>query len=136
LTVIDCDDDGADTGVFSFLSLSDLTVGETIYFRVYEYNNDEEEPFTISVYDPSLSATAFDTARFSAYPNPVTDILTLSYTKNISDVQVYNLLGQQVIAKSVNNRQDKLDMSNLPSGTYLVKVTADGQMRTIKVLKN
>jgi len=136
LTVINCDDDSADTSFFSKLQLSAMTPGEVIYIRVYGYGNDEEEPFTISAYDESvLATTGFNAAGFSAVPNPVTDILNLSYTKNITNVEVYNLVGQQIIAKTVNNRQDKLDMSYLTAGTYLVKVTADGQTKTIKVLK-
>ena len=135
LTVISCDDDGAATEFFSKLSLTGRTPGETIYIRVYEYNNDETEPFQIAVYDAALATSTFDNSKFGAHPNPVTDILNLSYTKNISDVQVYNLLGQQIITEIVNNREDKLDMSHLPSGTYLVKVNAEGETKTIKVFK-
>ena len=32
--------------------------------------------------------------------------------------------------------QAQVDMSNLPSGTYLVKVTSDNQVKTVKVIKN
>ena len=31
--------------------------------------------------------------------------------------------------------QAQVDMSNLPTGTYLVKVTSDSQVKTIKVVK-
>jgi len=107
-----------------------------IYLRVYEYGNDNVAPFMISAYDSSLLATtSFDSTGFSAYPNPVKDVLNLSYTKNISDVQVFNLMGQQVSAVNVQNRESKVDMSNLPTGTYIVKVTSEGQIKTIKVIK-
>ena len=59
----------------------------------------------------------------------------MSYSENISDVSVYNLLGQQVIAKAVNANQSQIDMSHLTSGTYMVKVTANNQVKTIKVIK-
>jgi hypothetical protein len=48
---------------------------------------------------------------------------------------VFNLLGQQIATKVVNANQSKVDMSNLASGTYLVKVTSDNQVKTIKVIK-
>jgi hypothetical protein len=62
-------------------------------------------------------------------------MLYLSYTQDISDVAVYNLLGQQGIAKAINANQSQIDMSHLTSGTYMVKVTADNQVKTIKVVK-
>ena len=79
--------------------------------------------------------TTFDSKNFTYYPNPVKDVLNLSYTKNISNVTVFNLLGQQIATKVVNANQSKIDMSNLAAGTYLVKVAADNQVKTIKVIK-
>ncbi len=82
-----------------------------------------------------LKTESFDLTGFSAYPNPVKDVLNLTYTKDISNVSVLNLLGQEVITKSVNASQSKIDMSNLTNGTYLVKVTVDGFVKTLKVVK-
>jgi hypothetical protein len=61
--------------------------------------------------------------------------LNLSYTKDISNVAVFNLLGQEVIAKSLNANQGQIDMSNLANGAYFVKITADNQVKTVKVIK-
>lgn len=84
---------------------------------------------------PDLSTGTFDTANFSYYPNPVTDILTLSYTNIISEVVVYNLLGQQVVAANPNATQTQMDLSGLTNGTYMVKVTSQETVKTIKVVK-
>ena len=61
--------------------------------------------------------------------------MNLSYNKNISSVAVFNLLGQEVLIKAINANQTQIDMSGLKAGTYLVKVTADNQVKTIKVIK-
>jgi hypothetical protein len=45
------------------------------------------------------------------------------------------MLGQEVLAKAINDSQSRIDMSNLSRGTYLVRITADGQVKTIKVIK-
>jgi Secretion system C-terminal sorting domain len=82
-----------------------------------------------------FASSSFDSTNFSSYPNPVVDILNLSYSKNIDKVQVINLLGQEVVAKSINATDAKVDMSALSSGTYLVKVTSDNQIKTLKVIK-
>jgi pyrimidine deaminase RibD-like protein len=82
-----------------------------------------------------MNNNTFDDASFVYYPNPVTDVLTISYANEISKVQVMNLLGQEVMVKSINATQSQIDMSNLASGSYLVKVTADNKVKTIKVIK-
>ena len=134
LTLVDCDDD---TGVnnYSLITLTGRTAGEVLYVNVWEYFNDFLGTFQISAYDGSLATNSFDSANFSYYPNPVKNILNLSYTQNISGVQIFNLLGQQVMTKAINANQSQIDMSSLATGAYLVKVTADNQVKTIKVFK-
>lgn len=83
----------------------------------------------------SLATGQFDVSKFNYYPNPVKDILNISYIKDISAVSVYNLLGQEVLVKSINNKNALINMSALPSGTYMVKVTADNLVKTVKVIK-
>jgi len=132
---VGCDDDGAATAAYSKVVLTGQTPGATLLIRVYEYNNDAGGNFGISAYDASLGTNSFNNNNFAYYPNPVKDVLNLSHTANISKVAVYNLLGQQVIAKSINATQSQIDMSNLARGTYMVKVTADNKVQTIKVIK-
>ena len=119
---------------FSRVVLSDLTPGETITARVWGYNG-ASGSFKISAFDASLSNGSFDFASFRAYPNPVKDVLKLSYTENISQASVFNLLGQQVLNKEINASEGQLDMSTLSQGTYLVKINVDNQIKTIKVVK-
>ena len=83
----------------------------------------------------SLSNTTFAANKFSFYPNPVKDVLNIGYSKTITQVNVYNIVGQEVAVKSINDTQSKIDMSNLSKGTYMVKVTSEGLTQTIKVLK-
>jgi hypothetical protein len=61
--------------------------------------------------------------------------LNLSYNKEISSVEIFNLLGQKVNSLEVNSNDTQLDMSNLSKGAYMVKVTSDNQVKTIKVIK-
>lgn len=83
----------------------------------------------------SLGVADFDNQSFSAYPNPVKDILNINYTQNITDVTVYNILGQQVLNSVANANKTQLDMSSLATGTYLVKVKTENAVKTIKVIK-
>ncbi len=136
LVEVGCDDDSSTDGNFSKEVLTGLTPGETIYIGVWKYGTSSDGAFQLSAYDASLlSNDTFDNSNFKSYPNPVKDILYFSYNKNITSVAVYNLLGQEVLTKSSNANQSQVDMSNLAQGTYLLKVTADNQVKTIKVIK-
>ncbi|NHM06969.1 T9SS type A sorting domain-containing protein [Flavobacterium sp. CYK-4] len=135
LVEVGCDDDTGN-GNFSRVVLSGLTPGETLYIGVWKWGTSSDGEFQLSAYDASLLANeSFDNSSFKAFPVPVENYLNLSYSKNITNVAVFNLLGQQVIAKSLNSSMSQIDMSHLMSGTYFVKVTADNQTKTIKVVK-
>jgi len=134
MTQIGCIDQGSANN-FSKLVLTGRTPGEVVYARVYKYSTSTVHPFVMSAYNTTLSVGGFDNANFAYYPNPVKNVLNLSYTQNISDIAVFNLLGQQVMTKTVNSNSGQVDMSNLSAGTYMVKVTADNQVKTIKVIK-
>ena len=75
------------------------------------------------------------TSQIKMYPNPVKDILNLSFDKEMATVSIYNLLGQEVISKSINTNEGTIDVSSLITGTYFVKVSADGLTKTMKVIK-
>ena len=136
-TQVGCNDDNG-TSSMSLLSLTAQTPGATLYIGVWNNGsttNATNSDYKIAAYDASLANDTFNNNSFSFYPNPIKDILNLSYSKNITNVAVYNLLGQQVIVKTVNENQSQIDMSNLSDGTYMVKITADNQVKTIKVMK-
>jgi hypothetical protein len=84
----------------------------------------------------TLATPGFEPNKFTYYPNPVKDVLNIGYNKTIAKVAMYNILGQEVLAKTINADQSQINVSYLPKGTYLVKVTAeDGVVKTIKVIK-
>jgi hypothetical protein len=137
LTELGCNDDT--TGLFSTVSLTGQTAGDTLYVSVWKYGSTPGSPtvnqFLVSAYDASLGTNTFLSTDFSIYPNPVKDNLNISYNDTISNVEVVNLLGQKVINLINNSTQAQVDMSNLPYGVYMVKVTSNNKVKTIKVIK-
>ena len=111
------------TGIYYF--------GFQAYSAPYQYNLLVDD----ILIDVALEDKDFTKNTFKFYPNPVKDILHLSYDQNISTVVVYNLLGQLIMERNINSNSTSLDMSHLNSGTYLVKVTSDKITKTIKVIK-
>jgi len=87
-------------------------------------------------YGPALSNASFDSKAFSVYPNPVKDVLNIGYSGTITNISITNLLGQEMLTKTINADQSQINVSNLVQGTYLVKVTAEnGSSKTIKIIK-
>ncbi|RTY95087.1 T9SS type A sorting domain-containing protein [Flavobacterium sp. GT3R68] len=121
------------------LNLPALTSGQ-YWVNVGNKNdlaNGLEGAFTIDITGTvSLTAHESEITNLSYYPNPVKDMLNLSNTQSISNVVIYNLLGQQSLTKAVNANQSQVDMSHLPKGTYMVKISTENEVQTVKVLKN
>ncbi len=68
-------------------------------------------------------------------PNPVKDGFNLSSEHTILSIEVYSMLGQQVFVKNINAKQSQVDISQLKSGTYFVKVVSDNQQKMLKIVK-
>ena len=66
---------------------------------------------------------------FGLYPNPTDGILNISSSEALQLVEIYNLQGQKILQSS----QSKIDVSQVSSGIYLIKVqTTTGQTATRK----
>lgn len=126
------------SNVAETLTIEASEIGTVYYINFGHYNgsiDDEEGQAIIEVTSDNLSVGGNDFKGFTAYPNPVRDLLNLSHTENISSVEVFNLLGQKMLTKSLDATQGQLDLSGLSNGSYLVKVTSGSETKTIKVLK-
>lgn len=130
-----CDQDGGTTVNFSsFLSLTGLIAGDTYYVQVDRWGTATPGTFGIQV-SAVLNSESFDKSTFVAYPNPVKDVLNLSYKSAISNVKVINLLGQEVLNVKSNTNDVQVNMSALNAGAYIVNITVEDTVHTIKVIK-
>jgi hypothetical protein len=96
-------------------------------------NSFESTPVAVSCpASVGLAANEFEFAnKLNVYPNPIKDILNISFDNQINSVSIYNVLGQEVI----QTNQTKIDVSGLRAGTYFVKISGDNLVKTIKVVK-
>ena len=77
-----------------------------------------------------------DVRPYAFYPNPAHDQLRLQYTPDVEPAQIelYDLQGRLI--RSQRQSLQSLDMSQLPSGTYTMRVvTKDGQTFSDKIVK-
>jgi hypothetical protein len=84
----------------------------------------------------TLGVNDFDSSSFKLYPNPVNAILNLSYAQEMTNLEVFNFMGQQVFAKKINATTAQINMSSFAQGAYFIKVSSNEASKTIKVIKN
>jgi Secretion system C-terminal sorting domain/SprB repeat len=85
---------------------------------------------------PILSTQDFVFNNFKYYPNPVQDSFSLSNATVIDHVSIFNILGEIVLTKIINNTNAALDLYNLTKGIYFVKVKANSQEKVLKIVKD
>ncbi len=83
-----------------------------------------------------LGNASFDLSQLNYYPNPVKDIFNVKYNKEIISVDVYDLTGRKVIEMKPNTLEVQLNMTNLSSAMYIVKLKSVDGITELKVYKN
>lgn len=84
------------------------------------------DPDFLGIEDKSIRAD------LSVYPNPATTVLNLTATKPLGNINIYNILGQEVLQLTSQENQKRIHTSDLPSGVYFVQVGTETQRLIIK----
>jgi uncharacterized repeat protein (TIGR01451 family) len=83
----------------------------------------------------TLATSNFTFKNFSFSPNPVTNVLKITNDSAIDAIEITSILGQKIISKNINDLQTEIDMSQLTNGIYFVKAIANGNEKTVKIVK-
>jgi len=86
----------------------------------------------------ALSNQDFDfESYFTLYPNPVKDALNFEVKNEIGvkSIQVYNTLGQIVLAVTNASTTRSIDVASLNAGVYFIKVVTDRGSANSKFIK-
>jgi len=84
----------------------------------------------------SLNEGIIDMRPYTFYPNPVKEQLRMQFSPDVQpkQIELYDLQGRLV--RTQNNAYESIDLSQLPAGTYTMRVTLeDGKTYTDKVVK-
>ncbi len=80
-------------------------------------------------------------AGVSVYPNPANDFINVAYgltNNSVVTLDVINIVGERVMTEYVGsqaagNYTSRLDVSNLSAGVYMLNVTINGTVNTVRV---
>jgi len=98
-------------------------------------NNGGPSDVVVDISGSLLSTVDNTIDGFTFYPNPTMDVLNLRANSSIDTVELYNMLGQKVISQEIGATTSQVNVSNLATGTYIMKVTAEGLTASYQVIK-
>ena len=81
----------------------------------------------------TLNSSIFQDGSLQVFPNPTSSILNINYSSEL-DIEIFSVLGSSLM----NTTGNKIDLSGLSTGTYLVKLSDPQTNNTIfkKIIKN
>lgn len=97
------------------------------------------EPITCNII--GVDEIAYTPDEVVLYPNPTTDVVTISFGKNFCKdckIKVYDIMGRQIdlSVSEINSSAVQLDFQENSNGIYFVSMNVDGKVITKKVLLN
>lgn len=69
------------------------------------------------------------TSEFILFPNPSSDIFNFKDTKNLKQVEVFNLLGEQIITQG---NQKQINLSSFVKGIYYARINGEVVLKLVK----
>ena len=119
------------------LPLTTVLVNGTTYYASQTINGVEskERLAVTAKVKGSLSTPDHALSGFKYYPNPVEHILNVSNTVIIDEIEIISASGKFILSKKINDTNSEIDLSNVSSGLYFLKVKSEGKTKTIKIVK-
>ena len=95
-----------------------------------------EGNFNLGITSTVLSIDDIVDKGFYYYPNPVQNVLKMSANESIEQISLYTVLGREIKRSSHADLTAEIDLSNLASGTYFVRVVIGDSNGSFKIIKN
>lgn len=144
-------------------TLNDIPVNDCYLFRIYDSNNNgiccnygngyyyikdangnriiegdgeygSMASHLISIKGNTTSVDAVPQETLKVYPNPANDYLTVE--GEMTSLEVYNAIGQRMLAKMVNGNSTRINLSEFNNGIYFLRVNNNGEVTTRKFSVN
>lgn len=118
------------------LALTNWPLGSISQWNDVDHNN---TLYYVIEYDAVVGINDINfNNQLNIFPNPISNFITIQTTEyTFNEVTIINLKGQELRSIKLNNvNYQKMDLSDLKKGIYLLKIVSDsGQSITRKVVK-
>ena len=122
-------------------------VKKTIEFSTEEYNLENCEFVVFIQHDPTkevlqtvkvdleqfVSVENYGETEISVYPNPASDFIKIE-NAGIGRAELYDSIGNMILALKTSNKVESINTSNLPAGMYILRIYSGGNVHTEKIV--
>ena len=125
--------------LFKIKTLESLVIGDSVeqMANIYFDFNFPIETNTANTTFQNLSVDDQENdASIDMYPNPVSDVLTISAKTKIKSVEIYDVQGRIIQTSIVNNTNVSLHIAHLTNGVYFFKIKTEKGIDVKKVIKD
>jgi hypothetical protein len=106
----------------------------TSVFPTYPSETCESDSSNVILADVITGIDPMNGGKISIYPNPATDNVIVKSDFTITNVEILNYIGQTVYTRqNVSAKSLKVNVANLTTGVYFVKVTTVEGIKTVKI---
>ena len=82
-------------------------------------------------YEGGLIEPLTERKTSKAYPNPASDVVTISFDQVLNgNLVIYNMLGAEVAVQQVNGDKVETNITNFATGSYFYRVIEGNMIRT------
>jgi len=136
-----------ETGTYQWFDCTTDTEIQGATNRIYTPTTNGQYAVTVTVNGCSeksecitfstLSTETFTQDELKLYPNPVNDILTIQTTIDSHiDYKVYDINGKVITAGTVNDDTTIVNIKDIASGVYFIKMNSTSKSGTYRIVKN
>ena len=125
----------------SFTSYNDNNVFDQYYYIVSvrkpggcDVTRNTTESFSNNKLNFGSGINDYQIKNLSIYPNPANNILSIDIQEN-AILEILNTQGQILNTKSMKEKNNNLDISNLSSGVYTLRIKTDRGIAIRKLIK-
>lgn len=87
------------------------------------------------IHQQTVGIDELELTNVSVYPNPATNVLYVNLSSINYSLEVINLIGEVVLKAENKSNTTSLELSNLKSGVYYLKISSEGKQKQMKFVK-
>lgn len=95
----------------------------------------QTEDYTLNVTSNPTGIPSYSSSGIQFYPNPVNAILNINSPSVVNSISICNVLGQEVLQSEMQTSFCQINVSSIPAGMYLVKISTEAKVITGKFIK-
>ncbi|RTL14020.1 MAG: T9SS type A sorting domain-containing protein [Flavobacteriaceae bacterium] len=119
-----------DTYISEMFYLAD---GKILVTGNFNYCQGQQKRKIVRLNNQTLSIDEFDKVNIRSYPNPVNDILKFECKEKILKIEVYDYEGRILSSNSIS--ENKINLSDLKTGNYILKLYTEKGIMNTKIIK-